>query len=55
MENIEQYAVLLGLLVYGSLVGFVGKKNVAGLYTVALLLVPFGNDTTFNRYADLGH
>ena len=54
-EDRQHGAGFLGFLIEGSLVRFIGEQYVADCNAVADLLVPFGNDTTFNRLTLTGH
>ena len=54
-EDGQHGAGFLGFLIEGSLVRFIGEQYVADCNAVADLLVPFGNDTTFNRLTLTGH
>ena len=55
IENIQQFAFLGGLALEGSLVGFIGKQNIANLNLVANLLQPLTDDAAFHSDASLGH
>ena len=55
IEDVEKGACCGGFTFKASLIGFVGKQNIANVYGVANILQPFTDDTAFHGDARLGH